>query len=107
MIDADILRRLGQTLAQRRSADPDTSYVASLFARGEDIILRKLMEEATESLLASKQGDKLGLVREVADLWFHSLVLLAWHGLTPEDVLAELARREGISGLDEKAGRGS
>ena len=107
MIDADILRRLGETLAQRRSADPSKSYVASLFARGEEAILRKVMEEATESLLASKQGDKLSVVREVADLWFHSLVLLAWHGLKPEDVLAELARREGISGLDEKAGRGS
>ena len=106
MIDASILARLGETLSQRRTADPSTSYVAALFARGEDAILRKLSEEAAECLLASKQGDKLGLVREVADLWFHSLVLLAWHGLTPEDVLAELRRREGISGIDEKASRG-
>ena len=106
MSDPGILERLGETLAQRRSADPASSYVAALCARGEDAILRKLIEEAAETLLASKQGDKLNLVREVADLWFHSLVLLAWHGLKPEDVLAELGRREGISGIDEKAARG-
>ena len=106
MIDATILQRLGDTLAQRRGADPGASYVAGLFARGEDAILRKVSEEAAECLLASKQGDKLNLVREVADLWFHSLVLLTWHGLRPEDVLAELHRREGISGIDEKASRG-
>ena len=105
MSDAGILQRLGQTLAQRRSADPATSYSAGLFNRGEDAILRKVIEEAGECLLASKQGDKLGLVREVADLWFHTLVLLTWHGLTPDDVLAELRRREGISGIDEKASR--
>jgi phosphoribosyl-ATP pyrophosphohydrolase len=106
MIDPGILQRLGQTLAQRRSADPATSYVAGLFGRGEDAILRKVIEEAGECLLASKQGDKLAVVREVADLWFHTLVLLAWHGLTADDVLAELRRREGISGIDEKASRG-
>ena len=105
MIDATILERLGEVLSQRRNADPSSSYVAALFARGEDAILRKVSEEAAECLLASKQGDKLNLVREVADLWFHSLVLLTWHGLTPEDVLAELRRREGISGIDEKASR--
>ena len=104
-MDSGILQRLGQTLAQRRSADPATSYVAGLFDRGEDAVLRKVIEEAGECLLASKQGDKLSLVREVADLWFHTLVLLTWHGLTPDDVLAELMRREGISGIDEKAGR--
>jgi phosphoribosyl-ATP pyrophosphohydrolase len=105
VIDAAILQRLGETLESRRSADAGTSYVASLFARGEDVILRKVLEEATECLLASKQGDKLHVVQEVADLWFHSLVLLAWHGLRPDDVLAELRRREGISGIDEKANR--
>jgi phosphoribosyl-ATP pyrophosphohydrolase len=105
VIDPAILQRLGQTLAQRRAADPASSYVAGLFARGEDAILRKVIEEAGECLLASKQGDKLNLVREVADLWFHSLVLLTWHDLTPDDVLAELRRREGISGIDEKASR--
>jgi len=106
VIDANVLKRLGETLAARRGAEPSTSYVAKLYASGEDAILRKVIEEAAETLLASKQGDKLHLVREVADLWFHSLVLLAWHGLTPDDVLAELHRREGISGIDEKASRG-
>lgn len=105
MIDAGILQRLGETLDSRREADAGTSYVASLFGRGEDVILRKVIEEACECLLASKQGDKLNVVREVADLWFHTLVLLSWHGLKPDDVLAELRRREGISGIDEKASR--
>ena len=106
MSGAGILERLGATLAQRRGADPASSYVAGLYARGEDAILRKVLEEAGECLLASKQGDKLALVREVADLWFHTLVLLASQGLGPADVLAELQRREGISGIDEKAARG-
>jgi len=105
MIDAAILQRLGQVLAERRGADPQSSYVAQLYAKGEDAILRKVLEEAAEVLLASKQGDTLALVREVADVWFHTLVLLAWHGLGPDDVLAELRRREGISGIDERAGR--
>ena len=106
MIDASILQRLGETLDSRRSADPGSSYVASLLARGEDAVLRKIVEEAGECLLASKSGDRLAIVRETADLWFHSLVLLSWHGLKPDDVLAELRRREGISGIDEKASRG-
>lgn len=106
MIEADILRRLGEVLAARKQGDPSASYVASLFAKGEDAILKKLAEEAAETVLAAKGGDKLHIVRETADLWFHSLVLLAWHGLTPEDVLAELRRREGISGIDEKKSRG-
>jgi len=105
MIDAAVLQRLGETLAARKTADPASSYVAGLMAKGEDAILRKVAEESAETLLASKEGDKLHLVREVADLWFHSMVLLAWHGLTPNDVLAELHRREGISGIDEKASR--
>jgi phosphoribosyl-ATP pyrophosphohydrolase len=79
--------------------------VAGLFAKGEDAILKKLAEEAAETVLAAKGGDKLHLVRETADLWFHCLVLLAWHGLTSDDVLSELRRREGISGVDEKASR--
>lgn len=106
MINADILRRLGEVIAARRKADPSTSYVASLFAKGEDAILKKVSEEAAETVLAAKGGDKLHIVRETADLWFHSLVLLAWHGLAPEDVLAELRRREGKSGIDEKKSRG-
>lgn len=105
MIDAEILQRLGETIAARKQADPSGSYVASLFAKGQDAVLKKVAEEAAETLLASKDGDKLHVVRETADLWFHSLVLLAWHGLGPEDVLAELKRREGISGIDEKAAR--
>lgn len=105
MIDTNILRRLGETLAARRQADPATSYVAGLYHKGHDAILRKIAEEAAETLLASKDGDKLHIVRETADLWFHCMVLLAWHGLTPEDVLAELKRREGISGIDERASR--
>ena len=106
MTDADILRHLAETIAARRQAGAaDASYVASLFAKGQDAVLKKVAEEAAETLLASKDGDKLHIVRETADLWFHSLVLLAWHGLGPDDVLAELRRREGISGIDEKAAR--
>lgn len=105
MIDGNILHRLGETLAARKSADPASSYVAGLLAKGEDAILRKVAEESAETLLASKEGDKLHVVREVADLWFHSMVLLAWHDLTPDHVLAELHRREGISGISEKASR--
>jgi phosphoribosyl-ATP pyrophosphohydrolase len=105
MIEAEILRRLSETIAARRDSDAKSSYVASLFAKGHDSILRKVGEEATETLLASKDGDKLHVVRETADLWFHSMVLLAWHGLSSADVLAELQRREGISGIDEKAAR--
>jgi phosphoribosyl-ATP pyrophosphohydrolase len=106
MSDAELLKRLGQTIAARGKGDPSASYVASLFAKGEDAILEKVAEEAAETVLAAKGGDKLHLVRETADLWFHSLVLLAWHGLAPEDVLAELKRREGVSGLEEKRARG-
>jgi phosphoribosyl-ATP pyrophosphohydrolase len=105
MIDTEILRRLSETIAARRGAEPASSYVASLFGKGHDAILRKVAEESTETLLAAKDGDKLPIVRETADLWFHCLVLLAWHGLTSDDVLAELQRREGISGIDEKAAR--
>jgi phosphoribosyl-ATP pyrophosphohydrolase len=106
MKDADILQRLAETIAARKQASAtDSSYVAGLFSRGQDAVLKKVAEEAAETLLASKDGDKLQIVRETADLWFHSLVLLAWHGLGPDDVLTELQRREGISGIDEKAAR--
>jgi phosphoribosyl-ATP pyrophosphohydrolase len=105
MIDDGILRRLGEVLDARRNADPASSYVAGLFAKGEDAILKKIAEESAETVLAAKGGDKLHVVRETADLWFHCLVLLAWHGLKPEDVLAELRRREGVSGIDEKKSR--
>lgn len=105
MADKDVLLRLGETIAARKAAEAGSSYVASLLAKGEDAILRKVLEEAAETLLASKEGDKLHVVRETADLWFHTLVLLAWHGAGPEDVLAELQRREGQSGIAEKASR--
>lgn len=105
MSDEDVLRRLGETIAARKQGDASASYVASLFARGQDAILKKVAEEAAETVLAAKGGDKIHIVRETADLWFHSLVLLAWHGLAPQDVLAELRRREGVSGLDEKKSR--
>ncbi|BCL77156.1 phosphoribosyl-ATP pyrophosphatase [Jeongeupia sp. HS-3] len=105
MVSTEILERLSATLASRRDADPSTSYVAKLFHKGQEAILKKVGEESFEVVMAAKDGDKLHLVREVADLWFHTLVLLAHEGLSHEDVLAELARREGISGIDEKAAR--
>lgn len=107
MIDTDVLTNLANTLEARREAATGSSYVSSLFHKGEDAILKKVAEEAAEVLMASKDGDRLHLVREMADLWFHSMVLLTYHGLRPEDVLAELKRREGISGIDEKASRRS
>ena len=105
MIDTEVLSKLADTLEARREAAAESSYVASLYRKGEDAILKKVAEESAEVLLASKDGDRLHLVREVADLWFHTMVLLAHHGLRPEDVLIELRRRERISGIDEKASR--
>jgi phosphoribosyl-ATP pyrophosphohydrolase len=101
----DVLDRLAATIASRRGADPASSYVASLFAKGDDAILKKIGEEATETVMAGKDGDKLRVTSEIADLWFHCLVLLARHGLTPADVRRELERREGVSGHAEKAAR--
>ena len=106
MTQAEILQRLGEVIEARLKADPSVSYVASLAAKGHDAILKKITEEAAETILASKDGDKLHLIRETADLWFHSMVLLAWHGVRAEEVLAELARREGTSGIEEKKSRG-
>lgn len=106
MIDYSVLQRLAETLERRKADDPSRSYVAALYAKGTDAILKKIGEEATETVLAGKAGDKLQIVRETADLWFHSLVLLAHNGLGPDDVIAELRRREGISGIEEKAQRG-
>lgn len=102
----DILQRLADTLDARRQASPDSSYVASLYARGLDTILKKVAEEAAETIMAAKDGDAKKIVYEIADLWFHTLVLLAQQGLRPEDVLQELARREGVSGHEEKMSRG-
>jgi phosphoribosyl-ATP pyrophosphohydrolase len=101
----ETLERIAATIEARKGGDPAKSYVAKLLSQGEDSLLKKIGEEATETVLAAKGGDRLHLVRETADLWFHSLVLLARHGLGPGDVLAELHRREGIPGLDEKAAR--
>jgi len=101
----DILDRIAASIEERKKADPQKSYVASLFAKGDDAMLKKIGEEATETVLAAKSGDKLQLVNETTDLWFHCMIVLARHGLGPRDVLAEMQRREGISGLDEKAAR--
>ena len=104
----DTLARLAAVIESRKPAaggDPEKSYVARLFAKGTDAILKKVGEEATEVVMAAKDGDRARLVAEVADLWFHSIVALAHLGAQPADVLAELARREGLSGLDEKAQR--
>ncbi|MEN9545083.1 MAG: phosphoribosyl-ATP pyrophosphatase [Pseudomonadota bacterium] len=105
MSSNDSLARLAAVIESRRVADPDKSYVARLFAKGTDTILKKLGEEAVETVMAGKDGDRDKIVYEVADLWFHSLVALAHFGLTPAQVLAELERREGLSGLEEFARR--
>lgn len=104
-MNQDILQRLTETLEARKNAASESSYVAKLFSKGDDAILKKVIEEAGEVLLAAKDGDQAHLVYEVADLWFHTMVLLAHKGLTAEAVLQELARREGVSGIVEKAGR--
>ena len=105
VMDCDIMLRLARTIATRRGADPTTSYVATLFAKGDKAMVKKIGEEATEAVMAAMDGDKIRLTAEIADLWFHCLVVLVKNGLGPEDVFAELARREGISGLQEKAAR--
>ena len=99
----DSLARLAEVIASRRGGDPDKSYVARLFHKGTDTILKKIGEEATEVVIAAKDGDAQKIVYEVADLWFHSVVALTQFGLTPADVIAELERREGTSGIEEKA----
>lgn len=104
MSDA-ILAQLAEVLEARKGADADSSYVAKLYNKGEDAILKKVGEEAVETVLAAKENDNDHLVYETADLWFHTLVLLAHKGLGPEDVLNELSRRFGLSGLEEKAAR--
>jgi phosphoribosyl-ATP pyrophosphohydrolase len=99
----DTLARLAEVIESRRGGDPDKSYVARLFHKGNDAILKKIGEEATETVMAAKDGDAQKVVYEVADLWFHSMIALAAFGLKPADVLAELERREGLSGLEEFA----
>lgn len=102
---SDLLDRLAETLEARKGADPQSSYVAKLYAKGMDGILKKIGEEAAETIIAAKGGDRAQIVYETADLWFHTLVMLAHAGLHPNDVLNELARREGLSGIAEKAAR--
>ena len=102
---SDTLKKLAAALEARKGADPASSYVASLYAKGLDAILKKIGEEATETVIAAKGGDPQALIHETADLWFHTLVMLAQQGLKPDDVLAELERRFGTSGLEEKARR--
>ena len=101
----DTMERLARMIEGRRGGDAEKSYVARLLAGSEDALLKKIGEEATETVIAAKSGDKAAIVHETADLWFHSLIVLARYGLGPEEVLAELRRREGTPGLDEKAAR--
>jgi len=101
-----VLRQLAEVLESRKSGDPAASYVSSLYDRGIDAILKKVGEEATETVIAAKDGEKDKIIYETADLWFHTMVMLAYCGLGPDDVLKELERRFGLSGLEEKASRG-
>jgi len=103
---SDVLRQLSQVLEERKGADPESSYVARLYHKGLDTILKKVGEEATETVIAAKGGDPEQVIYETADLWFHSLVMLKYLNLEPDAVLAELERRFGLSGLEEKANRG-
>lgn len=105
MIDLEVIRRIQETLESRKGAAPDSSYVASLYGKGTDAICKKVIEEAAETLMAAKDGDRLHLVRETCDLWFHSMILLTHFGIGVDDVMVEFRRREGISGIDEKAAR--
>jgi len=102
---SDVLARLAEILEARKNADPESSYVAGLYKKGLDSILKKVGEEASETIIAAKSGDPKQIVYETADLWFHTMVMLAQQGLKPEDVLMELDRRFGQSGLAEKASR--
>ena len=103
---SDVLQRLSEVLEARKQADPSSSYVAGLYDKGLDAILKKIGEEATETVIAAKEGAADEIIHEIADLWFHTLVLLAYKELKPEQILEELARRFGVSGVEEKAGRG-
>ena len=105
MSTEDVLLRLSETLASRRNADPETSYTAKLFAKGPDSILKKIGEECAELIMAAKDGQRPNIVYESADVLYHVLALLAFYGIGAEDLLNELKRREGISGIDEKKSR--
>lgn len=102
---SDVLKALAEVLEQRKKESAESSYVASLYSKGTDTILKKVGEEAAEAIIAGKGGDKDQIVYETADLWFHSMVMLAHNGLGPDDVLKELSRRFGLSGHEEKASR--
>lgn len=106
-MNGEVLQRLSETLLSRRNADPETSYTAQLLAKGPDAILKKIGEETAELIMAGKEGNRLHVVWEVTDVWFHTMVLLAHYGLSVDDVFQELRRREGISGIDEKKARGA
>ena len=105
MIDLEVIHRVQQTLLERKGAAPDSSYVASLYAKGTDAICKKVAEEAAEVIMAAKDGDRLHLVRETCDLWFHAMVLLSQFDIGVDDIMVEFRRREGISGIDEKKSR--
>ncbi|MBU1235747.1 MAG: phosphoribosyl-ATP diphosphatase [Gammaproteobacteria bacterium] len=105
MIDLEVIHRVQETLVERKGAAPESSYVASLYAKGTDAICKKVAEEAAETIMAAKDGDRLHLVREVCDLWFHSMVLLTQFDIGVDDIMVEFRRREGISGIDEKKSR--
>lgn len=102
---SDVLIRLSELLDQRKAADPSTSYVAKLHSKGMDSILKKVGEEATETVIAAKGGNPEEIIYETADLWFHTLIMLSHAGLSAQDILNELSRREGLSGIVEKASR--
>jgi phosphoribosyl-ATP pyrophosphohydrolase len=102
---SDVLERLGELLEQRKTADPASSYVAKLYAKGLDTILKKIGEEATETVIAAKGGNRDEVIYETADLWFHTMVMLSHANIKPQEVLDELARREGLSGIVEKENR--
>ncbi len=102
---SDILNQLAAVLEQRKGAAPQDSYVAHLYHKGLDTILKKIGEEATETVIAAKDGDREQIIYETADLWFHSLVLLTQQGIQPDEILQELERRFGLSGHEEKAQR--
>ena len=102
---SDVLVRLSELLEQRKSADPTSSYVAKLYAKGMDSILKKVGEEATETVIAAKGGKRDEIIYETADLWFHTLIMLSHANIKPQEILDELARREGLSGITEKENR--
>ncbi len=106
MIDLEVIHRVQQTLAERKGAAAESSYVASLYAKGTDAICKKIAEEGAEVIMAAKDGDRLHLVRETCDLWFHSMILLSQFDIGVDDIMVEFRRREGISGIDEKKSRG-